>query len=46
MVDFYRNMLDGQTKPEALQNAKLALIQRDKKYAQPYYWAPFILIGM
>ena len=45
MIDFYRNMLNGESKPTALREAKLALIENDPKYAGPYYWAPFVLIG-
>jgi CHAT domain-containing protein len=34
------------TKVEALQQAQLALLHSAKsQYANPYYWAPFILIG-
>ncbi|HYG60988.1 MAG TPA: CHAT domain-containing protein, partial [Thermoanaerobaculia bacterium] len=48
MVSFYRR-LDrsrdaARRKAEALQAAKLDLI-REKQYAHPYYWAPFILVG-
>jgi CHAT domain-containing protein/Tfp pilus assembly protein PilF len=45
MVDFYNSMLDGKSKSAALRKAKLALMERDSKYARPYYWAPFVLIG-
>lgn len=46
MTDFYKNLLN---EPQdnfsgALRNAKLAMI-KDKQYASPYYWAPFVLIG-
>lgn len=46
MKDFYRQLLE---KPsfnysQDLRQAKLNLIQGNK-YAAPYYWAPFILIG-
>lgn len=46
MTDFYRELLK-QPMPnyrEALQLAKVSMI-RNKKYAAPYYWAPFVLIG-
>lgn len=44
MPDFYR-MLDGSgDKAEALRRAKLAMIDK-KRFAHPYHWAPFILIG-
>jgi CHAT domain-containing protein len=31
-------------KAEALRQAQLKMI-REGRYAQPYYWAPFILVG-
>ena len=46
MTDFYKRLLQ-QPVPnlkEALQYSKLAMIKRGK-YAAPYYWAPFVLIG-
>jgi CHAT domain-containing protein/tetratricopeptide (TPR) repeat protein len=45
MMDFYNSMLDGKSKSTALREAKLALMESDSKYARPYYWAPFVLIG-
>lgn len=36
---------DGFSKAEALQKAQQDLIALGKKYAHPYYWAPFILLG-
>jgi CHAT domain-containing protein/Tfp pilus assembly protein PilF len=46
MKDFYRQMLSHPGAPlaEDLRAAKLTLI-KDNKYAAPYYWAPFVLIG-
>ncbi len=46
MVDFYKIHLQDKIKTlsEVLQRAKLDLI-KDNKYASPYYWAPFVLIG-
>ncbi|WP_026734680.1 CHAT domain-containing protein [Fischerella sp. PCC 9605] len=35
----------GASKAEALQRAQQELIALGKKYAHPYYWAPFILLG-
>jgi CHAT domain-containing protein len=47
MVDFYKNSLASkgqQSHSEALRNAKLKMIN-EGKYAQPFFWSPFILIG-
>jgi CHAT domain-containing protein len=44
MVKFYQELNRSQDKAEALRQAKLKLIQ-NSRYAAPYYWAPFILIG-
>lgn len=46
MTDFYKNLLN-QPKPDfsqALRTAKIKMIS-EGKYAAPYYWAPFVLIG-
>ncbi|MFH0800776.1 MAG: CHAT domain-containing tetratricopeptide repeat protein [bacterium] len=46
MVEFYRELASGKSnKAEALQNAQLSLIRKDKKYANPFYWAAFEVIG-
>jgi CHAT domain-containing protein len=44
MVNLYREIGRTQTKSEALRQAKLRLIQQNR-YADPYYWAPFVLTG-
>jgi CHAT domain-containing protein len=46
MKDFYRQMLQHSNANygEDLRQAKLRLI-KEGKYAAPYYWAPFILLG-
>lgn len=44
MVDFYEDVMDGQSNATALRNAKLKLLNEDR-FKAPYYWAPFILIG-
>lgn len=44
MIDFHRHLLAGDTTAAALRNAKLALM-RNRKYAHPLYWAPFIVVG-
>ncbi|MDY0231873.1 MAG: CHAT domain-containing tetratricopeptide repeat protein [Candidatus Saccharicenans sp.] len=43
MVEFYKNLLSGQSKDEALRRAKLKMITSSKSH--PYYWAGFILMG-
>ena len=46
MTDFYDILLQNKNQNfrETLQKAKLKMIS-EGKYAAPYYWAPFILIG-
>jgi CHAT domain-containing protein/predicted negative regulator of RcsB-dependent stress response len=44
MIDFHRHLLAGDPAPEALRKAQLAL-RRDPRYANPFYWAPFIVLG-
>lgn len=41
MIDFYRRLLNGDTKAAALLSAQRSLAAR----LSPYYWAPFILSG-
>ena len=52
MEFFYQNLKDGQSKADALQQAKKQLMQaqieiagQKRSLAAPYFWAPFILIG-
>jgi len=44
MVRFYRNLrrYDG---PEALARAQREMRLSDARYHEPYYWAPFVLVG-
>ncbi|MEM8929901.1 MAG: CHAT domain-containing protein [Acidobacteriota bacterium] len=44
MVSFYERFLKGATAGAALRDAQLAL-QADERYAAPYYWAGFVLVG-
>lgn len=45
MQEFYRAWIrDDLTPAAALVRARRAL-QRDSRYAHPYYWAPFVLLG-
>ena len=43
MIDFYSE-IDDNTYAAALQTSKRKMIQSED-FAEPYYWAPFILIG-
>jgi CHAT domain-containing protein len=46
MVDFYKNIFEDEEKTfsEHLSKSKLKLIN-DGKYAHPFFWSPFVLIG-
>ena len=48
MLSFYKDILNTYDHPDgfnhSLRTAKLKLIQ-EGKYANPFYWSPFILIG-
>ncbi|ELR72408.1 hypothetical protein C900_01564 [Fulvivirga imtechensis AK7] len=44
MTSFYNN-LSGANFSQALQKAKLDMINSSSEYSKPYYWAPFVLIG-
>lgn len=46
MVDFYANLEKGESKSEALNNAKRNYIKTHELSEQsPYYWSSFVLIG-
>ncbi|WP_157229313.1 CHAT domain-containing protein [Rivularia sp. PCC 7116] len=47
IVDFYKNLLAGMSKAEALQAAQKKWLVRNSAapYSHPGYWAPFILVG-
>ena len=47
MDNFYQNLAQGQTKPSALQQAKLAYLQgvSSDLAAHPLFWAAFVQIG-
>jgi len=45
MESFYNGLRAGQnSKAQALRDAQLG-IMKDKEFAAPFYWAPFVLIG-
>ncbi len=46
VTKFYEYWRDRElSKAEALQKAQQELIALGKKYAHPYYWAPFVILG-
>jgi CHAT domain-containing protein len=45
MIDFHRNLRSGLAKAEALRRAELKLLRGDQRYRDPFYWAPFVVIG-
>jgi CHAT domain-containing protein len=45
MVRFYQELANATvTKAEALRRAQQSILQ-NPKYSQPYYWAPYVLVG-
>src|SRR5690606_40480933 len=47
MILFYEYLTQGQSKSEALQNAKLSYLEnvQFEELAHPFYWAGFVLSG-
>lgn len=47
MVDFYKNLRNGESKTTALRNAKLNYLKStsDANFQVPFYWAGFVLHG-
>jgi len=44
MRSFYRNLAKA-GKADALAQAQRAMLHRGGRYAHPYFWAPFVLVG-
>jgi CHAT domain-containing protein len=44
MQVFYKELVAGQSKAESLRRAQLA-VMRDPRFAHPYFWAPFVVLG-
>ena len=44
MVLFHRELRAGHSPADALRTAQLAL-RKQRQYAHPFYWAPFVVIG-
>jgi CHAT domain-containing protein len=42
---FYQNLMRGDSKAQALQNAQCGLLQQSSSYTHPYFWAAFRLVG-
>jgi CHAT domain-containing protein len=45
MLSFYKNLKEGQTKSEALANAKRTFLRNNPMKKQPFYWAGFVVNG-
>ena len=46
MLLFYQNLLNGESKVQALRTAQCSLLHRTSSgYAHPYFWAAFRLVG-
>ena len=48
MTDYYQRMKNGESKSEALRNAKLAMMKSRRKEtgsSHPFFWASFISVG-
>ena len=44
MVELHRRFLAGDSPAEALRHAQ-AVLRHEARYAHPYYWAPFTVVG-
>jgi CHAT domain-containing protein len=45
MQRYYENLIKkGQSKTQALRLTRISMI-KEKEYAHPFYWAPFVLTG-
>ena len=45
MIAFYENLKDGQSKDEALANAKRKFLEKNPMKNHPFYWAGFVVNG-
>ncbi|HLP63255.1 CHAT domain-containing tetratricopeptide repeat protein [Flavobacterium sp.] len=45
MIAFYENLKDGQSKDEALANAKRTFLEKNPMKNHPFYWAGFVVNG-
>jgi CHAT domain-containing protein len=44
MTTFYKELAAGQSKAESMRRAQVS-VMHDPRFAHPYYWAPFIVLG-
>jgi CHAT domain-containing protein len=44
MLEFYKQLKTGKDKAKALQQAQIKTMEKSE-YSNPYFWAPFILVG-
>ena len=45
MEEYYKNLIGGKSKAEALSIARSSLFAEGNSFKNPYFWAPFVLIG-
>jgi hypothetical protein len=45
MIAFYENLSKGQSKAEALANAKRVFLRKNPAKQHPFYWAGFVVNG-
>ncbi len=47
LINFYKNLAEGDSKSNALQKAKLAYLDttEEEELKHPYYWAGFVVLG-
>jgi CHAT domain-containing protein len=45
MVRYYKKLMEGMGRSDALRAVQLEAIAEGGKYSRPYYWAAFILSG-
>jgi CHAT domain-containing protein/predicted negative regulator of RcsB-dependent stress response len=47
MREFYKNLrVERRFSYEALRKAQIDMLKRGDRYGQPFYWAPFMLVGV
>jgi CHAT domain-containing protein len=44
VVSFYRRLIRGEARGEAMRGAQLEMVHRPERH-HPYYWASFIILG-